>query len=340
MSEKSAIQGHHRVAAFLLSLERDVAANILKSLKEDVVVAVSQAMLELDPRLGDESSVGELYRELALHLNGPRFVQACDDDELNEILSATFGRPKGEEVLGQIRERRRTKRPFLNIEKFPPGTIFRVLQYESTSVVSLVLSHLDPSLSAGILKLYEEEKALEVVNKMAVLSPPGLAMLQTIADNLEAELGLVAEEPEEPDPSDRLRSVAQLLNFTTSEMEKSVLESLGETDADMAAELREYMFTWADIADIDKRSMQKILGTVDAKTLSLALKACPPEIEDNVMNNLSQRVREMVAEERELAGAVPMSEVQDARDAIMLNIRAMIESGEFSPSRGGEDLVA
>ena len=49
---QGAIQGHHRVAAFLLSLDRDVAANILKNLKEDVVVMVSQAMLDLDPRQG------------------------------------------------------------------------------------------------------------------------------------------------------------------------------------------------------------------------------------------------------------------------------------------------
>jgi flagellar motor switch protein FliG len=340
VSERTEVGGHHRVAAFLLSLDRDVAANILKSLNEDVVVAVSQAMLELDPKLGTETAVNDIYRSIAVDLNGPQDVRACDDDELREILVTTFGKPGGESVHQRILENRRTERPFLNVEKYPAGVIFRVLKYESSSAVSLVLSHLDPALAAQIIKLCEEEKALEIVGKMAVLSPPGLAMLQTIADNLEQELALSAEEPAEPDPSDRLRSVAQLLNFTTPEIEKSVIESLAEEDSEMAAELREYLFTWDDIAEIDKRSMQKILGSVDTKTLSIALKACTPAVEENVMGNLSQRVREMVAEERELAGAMPISEVQASRDEIMMNIRAMIEAGEFSPSRGGEDLVS
>ena len=86
--------------------------------------------------------------------------------------------------------------------------------------------------------------------------------------------------------------------------------------------------------------MQKILGTVDTKTLSVALKGCTPEVEENVLGNLSSRVREMVSEERELAGPVPMSEVKSARDEVLRNIRAMIEAGEFKPTRGGDELVA
>ncbi len=340
MSEKQgAIQGHHRVAAFLLSLDRDVAANILKSLKEDVVVAVSQAMLDLDPRLSEESSVNELYREVALHVNGPKSIRACDDNDLRAILSATFGGTKGGEVLQQIIDRRRKERPFHAVEVYPPGTLFRAIRHESTAVAALVLAHLDPAVSAKIIRLYEEEKALEIVKRMAVLSPPGSAMLQTIADNLEVALEAFAEEAEEPDPSDRLKSIAELLNYTSSELEKNVIQSIGEDDAEMAAELREYMFTWEDIGSIDKRSMQKILGTVDTKMLSVALKACSAEVEANVLGNLSERVREMVAEERELAGAMAMSDVEAAREDIMKNIRAMIESGEFSPSRAGEDLV-
>ena len=85
--------------------------------------------------------------------------------------------------------------------------------------------------------------------------------------------------------------------------------------------------------------MQKILGAVDTKTLSMALKGCSEPVEENVMSNLSQRVREMVKEERDLIGAVPLSDVITARDEIMRSVRALIESGEFKPSRGGEELV-
>jgi flagellar motor switch protein FliG len=62
-------------------------------------------------------------------------------------------------------------------------------------------------------------------------------------------------------------------------------------------------------------------------------------VEQNILSNLSSRVRDMVKEERELAGAMSMADVKAARDEVLKNIRALIESGEFRPSRGGETLV-
>jgi len=47
----------------------------------------------------------------------------------------------------------------------------------------------------------------------------------------------------------------------------------------------------------------------------------------------------MVREERELIGAVPLSEVLAGREEVMRGVRALIESGEFRPTRGGDDLV-
>ena len=63
--------------------------------------------------------------------------------------------------------------------------------------------------------------------------------------------------------------------------------------------------------------------------------ACALEVEENVLSNLSTRVQEMVAEERELAGLVPMTEVLAARTELMRAVHALIDAGEFKPSRGG-----
>ena len=57
------------------------------------------------------------------------------------------------------------------------------------------------------------------------------------------------------------------------------------------------------------------------------------------MSNLSTRVRDMVNDERELAGAVPFRDVLESRNEIMLAVRALMDAGEFSPSRAGEELV-
>jgi len=72
----------------------------------------------------------------------------------------------------------------------------------------------------------------------------------------------------------------------------------------------------------------------------VALKGSPPDVEDNIMANLSSRVKDIVADERDLAGPMPMSEVNASRGEIMVAVRALMEAGEFSPTRSGEELVS
>ena len=55
----------------------------------------------------------------------------------------------------------------------------------------------------------------------------------------------------------------------------------------------------------------------------------------------TRRTRFASAEELyELAGLVPMTDVLGGRAEIMRAVHALIDAGEFKPSRGGEELVA
>ena len=162
----------------------------------------------------------------------------------------------------------------------------------------------------------------------------------SIADDLEGRIRHAATIPPPPDLADTLRTVADLLNFSKVETERAVLEGLEEDDQDVANQVREYMFTWEDLSTIEKRAMQKVLASVETRTLSLALKGSSEAVEQNVMANLSSRVRDMVDDERELLGAVPLSEVVSARNEIMVVVRGLMDQGEFNPARAGEELVS
>lgn len=339
MSELGAIQGYQRVAAFLLSLEHAQASAILKAMPPDVVAKVAQAMIDLDPRLMQTGVVDELVRELARGLNRPRAIAACDADHLKKLLGDAFGK-QADEMLRSIQEKRLVNRPFLELEKRAPAEIARVLSEESAAVAALVLAHVDPGLSAQVLKNLEQETALDVVRRMVQLEAPNPGLVRGVAADLAQRLAAAPLPQAVADPVVRLKSVAQILNNSAPEMEKKVMEALAQSDEQTANTLREQLFTWEDIGTLNRRAMTKILGTVDTKTLSVALKGCTPAVEKNILGNLSSRVRDMVQEERELAGAMSMADVRIARDEILKNIRALIESGEFRPSRGGEELVS
>ncbi|MCZ6596395.1 MAG: hypothetical protein O7B99_02020 [Planctomycetota bacterium] len=338
MSDKETL-GPQRVAAFLLSLGPEQARRLMGHIAEDVVLEVAQAMVDLDPALTDPDRVRELSRSLAMSVNGPIRVQACATSELESMLETVFGAEKARQVLAEIGARRLQECPFLEIESEPPGYIGRVLDNESPAVAALVLAHLDPATSAAVLEHFEDDEAIEIIQRMATLIPPSFTVLRSIASDLRGKLDSYAGAAAAPDPSARLQTIADLLSHSAPEMEKNVLDAIQSENAEMAAALQEYLFTWEDLATVERRAMQKILGAIDTKTLSLAMKACSKGVEESILGNLSSRVKDMVAEERELLGPVPMADMLAARDEIMRAIRALIEAGEFRPNRGGEEFV-
>jgi flagellar motor switch protein FliG len=339
MAAEPTIAGAERVATFLLTLERSAAAQILRHLAEDVVAEVVEAMESIDPTIATDDVVGQIYLEVAaMRYEGN--IRPTTTKELEQLLQAGLGGERAKSVLDLIERRRRMERPFVVIEQLPPRTLARALAEESPAAIAVVLAHIDPQLSAFVLGGFEVERALEVVRHMASLTPPSYEILTLIAQDLHSRMLRFSEEPASRTSSQRLQTIAELLNSASAELGSGVLDGLAEGDSDVVGRIREYMFTWDDIADVDRRSMQQILGSVDTRTLAVALKACREEIETNVMENLSSRVKDMVKEERELAGPMPMSEVLTAREQIMKGVRALIESGNFKPAKGGDALVS
>jgi len=338
MASLGSIQGYQRVAAFLLSLEPAVASAVLKAMNPQVVSKVAQAMIDLDPRLSQKGVIDELVRELARGIHAPRSVSACDADHMKKLLGDAFGK-QSDELLRGIHEKRLASRPFLELERHPPADIARVLEQESAAVAALVLAHIDPARTALVLKHFDLEVALDIVRRMVQLEPPSPALVRSVAADLAQRLAAAPLPSSTTDLGGRLKSVAQILNNSAPEMEKKVMEALAQSDEKIANDLREQLFTWTDIGTLNRRAMTKILGTVDTKTLAVALKGCTAAVEQNILSNLSSRVRDMVIEERELAGPMSLPDVKAARDEILKNIRALIESGEFRPSRGGDELV-
>ena len=333
------LSGAQKVAAFLLTLDKHSAAAVLKNIDPKVLPAIAEAMTELDARFGDESKLRELYQEVTRVLvrrPGPR---PQDDMEVESMFEEALGKDKTRGVIGKLEERRRHERPFAFVEREPAELTSRALQEESPAVSALVLAHLPADLAAEILSGFKPEQALEVVQRMTNLFPPGWEALDTVAQNLRQRLIDLSKAPTQKEPEVRLKSIAQLLTFSEPAIEKSVIEGIATADEAVATQIKEFMFTWNDLSTVDKRGMQKILGSIETRTLAIALKACPQDVEENVMNNLSVRVRQMVADERELAGPMPMTEVQATRGEIMKNVRALMESGEFKPARAGEELV-
>ena len=339
MARSREASGAERVAAFLLTLDKSAAAEVLKHLDENVIVEVVEALKKLDSSHQSPEAERELYRELIGSLHKPSGARLKSESELKNLLRTTLGAEQAGKVWDKIHQRVLQERPFLSIEAHPAKNIAMALNEESEAVSALVLAHVDPTLCAEVLGSMEPDRALATVQRMAGLVPPGFQELVRIAGQLTARLAEIAAGPVPAEPARRLRTIAEVLNLSKPNVGQHVLGGIAKENAGMAAEIREYMFTFDDLAGLDKRAMQKVLSSVDMRTLAISLKGAPKSVEDNVMINLSQRVRGMVAEERELTGPMPMSEVLIMRGELMKAVRTLLESGEIAGQRTGDELV-
>ena len=79
------VDGVQKVAAFLLSLDKEISAKVMRSLDPKVVSRVAEAMTDLDGGLCTPEAVDGLYVDIANTVNKRTGVRSQDDFELHEI---------------------------------------------------------------------------------------------------------------------------------------------------------------------------------------------------------------------------------------------------------------
>ncbi len=333
--------GARRVASLLLSLDQTSAAALLRTIDPRVLPRVAAAMSRIEAEGENALAATSAWRDLVREINGglPPPPRARDEEELGRFLEMGLGQERASAVLSEMRERRRIENPFVNVVDAPPARLVKALAGESTAVRALVLGHLPPKAAAGVLAALDPEESLRVVQRLSKAGAPQRETVDLVARNLQAEVERLANEPARPAPAERLRSIANILNNAGGEVGRNVLSALDQSDKSAADGIRELMFTWDDLAKLDRKAMQKVLSKVETNALALALKGSSPAVEENVLSNLSQRVREMLADEREMLGPRPRAEVEASRNEVLKNVRELVESGELSGAVSNEEML-
>jgi flagellar motor switch protein FliG len=278
----------------------------------------------------DRDRVMELHKEF---LAGVR-EGASIPPGLSELLTKTLGPERGRQILSRVEENVKRERPFVALERLEDPQVLRVLRDEHPQVIALVCSRIPADRAAAFLGTLRDEERIDIVSRMAGMQPIERNVVDGVASSLASKAQSLESVPVD-DPNKRLRSVAEILNAAEPEVEREILESLESKNADLTREIKERMFTFEDLASLDKRGMQKVLSSVDVRQLALALKAADPEITENFFGNMTKRVKEMVQEELELLGPVPLADVLKSQNDLMVGIRALVEKGEIRPARGG-----
>ena len=126
-----------------------------------------------------------------------------------------------------------------------------------------------------------------------------------------------------------VKAAANIMGKTKLDVETSVMTDISSADEDLAMRIQDNMFDFENLVDLDNRSIQILMRTLEQEQMAYALKAAPEPVVEKFLSNMSQRAGAMFLDEMELMGMVRVTDAEDAQRDIIRQARKLQDAGEI-----------
>ncbi len=326
-----------KAAVLLLSLDEEVAADVMKNLASDEIRRVGKCMAALSGVANED--VGSVAREFCslAKEKGNRIMSAQGSAVENIVLKA-LGEVKGKELLKTIEDGSfLMESPIIETLR---NTDTRVLidstKMEHPQTMALILAHLRPEQTSEIMEGFSPDKQEDIAKRIATLGGVPREFIEDMARTLESEMISARDSGEE---IGGVKMLAEILNRMSRSNENRILEAIEKANADLAADIRNFMFTFDDIFKLDDRSMRILLEDVDREVLACALKIVDSELREKIFKNMSKRAAGMLREDIEVMPPKRLSEVEKNQKTIIETTKRLEDEEKITTATGHEDDV-
>jgi flagellar motor switch protein FliG len=319
-----------KAAVLMISIGPDASAEFYKRMQQDEIEEITKEMLRL--RNVDSAMVNTVIEEFYHMMSAQEFVAMGGISYAEEVLNKSLGPEKAMEIIRRIERMIRVK-GFNVLKNVDPNQLLAFMQKEHPQTIAFVLSQLQPQQSAMILADLSSDLQAEVMMRYANMERVAPETISAVESVLESRVDF----SQSSSKLGGVKAAAEILNLIGTSGERAILSKINERAPELATEIKNLMFVFEDIVQLDDRSIQKVLKEVDNKDLALALKHVNPEVKSRVLANMSERASETIQEEIEYMGPVRLKEVEVAQQQIVDVIRKLEEQGQVvvvSASKG------
>lgn len=329
----SSLTGPQKAALVVLTVGKDDAARLFRWLPHEEVEQLVAEMANLGEVPNDvrDSTLRE-FEELA---RANQYIVEGGVDVAREILVSAMGVERANEILERLHAR--TSGDVFHMKmlnRVDPKQLVTFIQGEHPQTIALILVQLNPNHAALVLSALPDDVQPSVIARMATMEQISPEMIREIEGVLEQHLaGMVRASRQR---IGGVQLVAEILNQADRTTEKNILTRLDEDEPSLATQIRGLMFVFEDILQLGDREIQRLLKDVDSRDLAVALKLSSDDLKEKIFRNLSQRAAEMLRDELEYMGPVPLKTVEEAQRRVVDTVRRLDETGEVHLSRGGD----
>lgn len=336
---QSAVNGPQKAAILLLSLPEELASDVMKHLDSKDIQRLTMQASRL--RKVSVDSIAEVQREFVEETEGTLpLLGGQTKDQMISLIYKAFPKNVADDIADYLEKGSDDLEGLDQLKWLDTASIASFIRSEYPQTQALVLSHLDPNHAAEVLSMLPERVRPEVLMRLATLDRVNPQILRELDEVIKAEM--VASGATQSSSLGGVNRAAEIMNFVDKASETAILSQIEEQNPSLVESIRELMFVFEDMVEIDDRGIQMVMKEVTNDMLTLALKTVTEDLREKMLRNISSRAAEMIREDLGNMGPVKLSDVEKAQQEIVKICRRLESEGKLvlgGKGGGGEVFV-
>lgn len=321
------LSGAQKAAVLMVSLGEQTSAEVLKHLDEDEVAAIGKEVARLSSLTSEEAE--GILEEFYTMSMAQDYVLKGGFEYAKKMLMTAFGPDVARKILDRLVKALGSEAAsFDALQKADPQQLAKFIHSEHPQTIALILSHLNSSQAAGLLFSLPADLRADVSLRMANLDQISPEIISKIAGIIGQKLRALGEMSRESYGG--VRAVSEMFNRLDSGSSKEILDTIEQRDPTLAETIRHLMFVFEDLLLIDPTGIKEVLGRIDRKVLTVALKGTSDQLKSHFLQCMSERGAEMLREDMDALGPVKIKEVEAAQQQIIAIVRQLEAEGVVS----------
>ncbi len=310
-----------KVAHFCVLIGEESTVKIFQHLPKQMVEDISTHITMINS-IDKETSLA-ILEEFHLFTRSKAFISSGGYDYAKDILYKSLGKNEADEVLAKLSRMKLAAQSFAYLDGINPKQLSDFIKDESPQTIAVILSHLEPPKAAEVLQQLEEDIKVKVTMQMATIKDVSPDVVRTISLVLEKKLESLLSSIVDVGG---VKVVADMLNRMGPKAQ-DILKNINGVDTTLATKIKENMFVFEDLLNLESEYIMKILQNVDTADVAVAMKNATDEDMTKITGAMSQRASERFKEEFEMLTKVKIKDIESAQRKMLDVAQKMIEEG-------------
>jgi flagellar motor switch protein FliG len=326
------LTGPEKAAIFFLTMGEEFTTQFFKELDEANIKKIGKYMSEITYIPSDV--LNKVMNEFLNNFGSDGNVIISGENFLKQVVNKTLDKDTAREVFKVIGGED-TSIPFSDLQYISTENLLNVIQGEHPQTIALILTYLPPEKAAEALNFFDDELKTNLALRILQMGQVDVDIVRELDKAIKNDISKVGVATRK---FDGVEALANILNEVDGNTEESVLSYIEEEDSDLAVMIKQKMFVFEDLLQVEDRNFRDILQNVDNQLLARALRTASEEMKQKVFGNLSERASEMLKEDMEVMGPIKLSDVEEAQQEIIKTTKKLEAEGRIALSKGKEDV--